>query len=55
MVGVATFPAGYQAFRWSSEMGMVELGDLMGGAVFSQANGASDDGIVLVGFGTSEN
>lgn len=40
------------AFRWTSSDGFVELGDLPGGPVRSQANGVSADGSVVVGGST---
>jgi probable HAF family extracellular repeat protein len=42
-----------QAFRSTSGDGMVGLGDLPGGALFSNATGVSADGTVVVGFGHS--
>jgi probable HAF family extracellular repeat protein len=42
-----------QAFRWTDAGGMIGLGDLPGGDVFSAANDASADGSVIVGFGTT--
>jgi len=41
------------AFKWTSAAGLVSLGDLPGGDVFSQAKGVSDDGSVIVGYSTS--
>jgi uncharacterized membrane protein len=40
--------SGFQAFRWTTESGMVALGFLPG-ANFSQAFAASDDGSIVVG------
>ena len=44
---------GMEAFRWTDGEGMVSLGDLPGGSVYSQANAASANGSVIVGHGTS--
>jgi probable HAF family extracellular repeat protein len=44
-----------QAFRWTEETGLVNLGDLPGGRFFSQANAVSADGSVVVGQATSGN
>ena len=38
-----------EAFRWTEADGMVGLGDLPGGTVYSQARGVSADGAVVVG------
>jgi probable HAF family extracellular repeat protein len=46
--------AEYQVFRWSSAGGQELLGDLPGGIVYASANAVSDDGSVLVGFGTAD-
>ena len=43
------YTSGYQAFRWTISGGMVGLGDLPGGGVFSFATAVSADGHVLVG------
>ena len=40
-----------EAFAWTSEGGLVGLGDLPGGAVESSAMGVSADGSVIVGIG----
>jgi probable HAF family extracellular repeat protein len=42
-----------EAFRWTSEDGMVGLGDLAGGSFQSSASAASSDGSVIVGQGRS--
>lgn len=42
-----------EAFRWVPSGGMASLGDLSGGLLESVARGMSDDGFLLVGFGTS--
>jgi probable HAF family extracellular repeat protein len=44
---------GYRAFLWSQSGGMVNLGDLPGGDVYSSAHGVSRDGTVVVGEGRS--
>lgn len=48
----------FEAFRWTDPAaggsGMVSLGDLPGGPVFGGAVGASADGSVAVGWGTTE-
>jgi probable HAF family extracellular repeat protein len=43
-----------EAFRWTSDGGMVGMGDLPGGSFYSRANGVSADGSVIVGEGTTE-
>ncbi len=50
-----TSPQTTQAFRWTSETGMVGLGDLPGGADKSSASAVSADGQVVVGSGASAN
>lgn len=45
---------GNQAFRWTSEGGIVPLGDLEGGDFESAAEAVSADGAVVVGWGVSE-
>ncbi len=40
---------GYEAFRWTSDGGMVGLDDLPGGEFFSKATGVSADGSVIAG------
>jgi uncharacterized membrane protein len=44
----------FEAFRWSTEGGMVGLGDFPGGIEHSYAYGVSGDGRVVVGRGYSE-
>ena len=44
---------GQTAFRWTREEGLVSLGDLPGGYHYSRANAASQDGSIIVGFGTT--
>ena len=41
------------AFKWTHGAGLISLGDLAGGEVFSQAKGVSDDGSIIVGYSTS--
>jgi uncharacterized membrane protein len=43
-----------EAFRWTSDSGMVRLGDLPGGLFESFAFDASGDGSIVVGYGTSD-
>ena len=43
-----------EAFRWTSAGGMVGLGSLTVGDFYSQANGVSGDGLVVVGESESE-
>ncbi len=43
-----------ESFRWTKAGGMVGLGDLPGGIFASSANFVSDDGLVVVGSGRSE-
>lgn len=45
-------PETLQAFRWTQSTGMVGLGDLPGGTFNSTAQSISNDGRVIVGFGT---
>jgi probable HAF family extracellular repeat protein len=52
IVGFSGLGAGQEAFRWTSDGGMVGLGDLSGGIFESSANGVSADGSVVVGSGT---
>lgn len=56
VVGTGTFGvgSGLQAFRWTAATGMEGLGDLSGGSRMAQANAVSDDGHVVVGFGTPD-
>jgi probable HAF family extracellular repeat protein len=52
VVGHGTTSAGDQAFRWTPQTGLVNLGDLTGGDTASRAHGVSADGSVIVGYGT---
>lgn len=59
VVGYGTTATGIEAFRWTTGSGMVSLGDLAGENAnsFSQnsyAVGVSEDGSVVVGYGTSD-
>jgi len=47
---VAPSASGIEAFLWTSESGIVWLGDLPGGSFDSGANGVSADGNVIVGW-----
>jgi probable HAF family extracellular repeat protein len=49
VVGSSSSASGGEAFRWTSEGGMVGLGDLPGGDFGSVANDVSGDGSVVVG------
>lgn len=49
VVGTDSTTSGFQAFRWRATSGVVHLGDLAGGGVFSAAGRASADGSVVVG------
>jgi probable HAF family extracellular repeat protein len=51
VVGFSSTASGYQAFRWTQQIGMSALGDLPGGRVASTANAVSADGSVIVGDG----
>jgi probable HAF family extracellular repeat protein len=53
VVGWATSTDARQAFRWTAATGMVGLGDLAGGDLYSDAWGVSADGSVVVGSGTT--
>lgn len=53
VVGYDTTDVGTEAYRWESGLGLVSLGDLPGGAVYSNARAASYDGSMIVGTGTS--
>ncbi|QEG36818.1 PEP-CTERM sorting domain-containing protein [Bythopirellula goksoeyrii] len=53
VVGQSNSGAGGQAFRWTTEDGLVPLGDLPGGRFGSRATAVSLDGQVVVGHGTS--
>jgi probable HAF family extracellular repeat protein len=44
----------FEAFRWTSNSGMVGLGDLPGGLFESYAVDASGDGSVVVGYGDTD-
>jgi len=54
VVGRSTSAQGSEAFRWTSDGGMVGLGDLPGLTFSSTAWGCSADGSVVAGEGTSE-
>ncbi|MBN1488622.1 MAG: PEP-CTERM sorting domain-containing protein [Phycisphaerae bacterium] len=45
--------SGYEAFRWTSEQGMIGLGSLPGDRYDTVANAVSADGTVVVGLGTA--
>lgn len=45
--------SGNEAFLWTSDGGMIGLGDLPGGSFNSWANDVSADGSIVVGHGTS--
>jgi uncharacterized membrane protein len=49
VVGFSVSASGIEAFRWTSDGGMVGLGDLPGGNFSSNARGVSADGSVIVG------
>jgi len=49
IVGFSSSASGYEAYRWTSETGMVGLGSLPGGGFSGSANGVSADGLVIVG------
>ena len=53
VVGSGTSASGVEAFRWTSEGGMVALGDLPGGSFRSCAMGVSADGSVVIGMSES--
>jgi probable HAF family extracellular repeat protein len=53
VVGYSSGVNGFEAFRWTEAGGMVGLGDLPGGNFYSGARDVSDDGNVVVGYGTS--
>jgi probable HAF family extracellular repeat protein len=44
----------WEAFRWTSDSGMVGLGDLPGSSFQSEANAVSADGSIIVGYGISD-
>ena len=50
VVGANGYPPRDEAFRWTSDGGMVGLGFLPGAGSFSRAEGVSADGSVVVGF-----
>jgi probable HAF family extracellular repeat protein len=54
VVGVSDTATGQEAFRWSSNAGMVGLGSLLGGSPESKAFGVSADGSVVVGESASD-
>ena len=56
IVGTTTLAAGveYGACYWTEATGFVELNDLAGGPVRCEATAISQDGRVLVGYGTSD-
>jgi uncharacterized membrane protein len=47
------FRSNFEAFRWTSDSGMVGLGDLPGGLFESFAFDVSGDGSVVVGYGSA--
>src|SRR5690606_16391733 len=53
VVGTSTSPNGSEAFLWEIGEGMRGLGDLSGGDVRRRALGVSDDGSVVVGYGST--
>lgn len=53
VVGQGTSASGSEAFRWTSDGGMVGLGDLGGGVFYSAAIRTSADGSVVVGISES--
>ena len=53
VIGQGNSASGIEAFRWTSDGGMVGLGDLPGGGFNSAALGISADGSVVVGTATS--
>jgi probable HAF family extracellular repeat protein len=46
--GSFAYGYGYEAFRWTSDGGMVGLGDLPGGSFYSVVTGVSGDGSVVL-------
>jgi probable HAF family extracellular repeat protein len=52
VVGLRVFGS-TEAFLWTEEHGMVGLGDLSGGDFYSNAEGVSADGSIVVGFSRS--
>ena len=56
IVGRGYSSSGPEAFRWTTDEGMIGLGDLPGGDEFvSRARAVSGDGTVIVGRGRSDN
>ena len=53
VVGQGRSASGTEAFRWTSDAGMVGLGGLPGGDFHSEAYDVSADGSVVVGFSMS--
>ncbi len=53
--GIGKSTEGEEAFRWTDDTGMVGLGDLPGGDVYSNAYGISADGSTVVGYSFSSN
>jgi uncharacterized membrane protein len=53
IVGAGTNALGGEAFRWTSQTGMISLGDLPGGDVESVAMAMTPDGSMVVGYGTN--
>jgi probable HAF family extracellular repeat protein len=53
VVGVSSPPDQVEAFRWTAQTGMIGLGDLPGGPLYSWATNISSDGSVIVGRGRS--
>lgn len=51
VVGKSFSSAGMEAFRWTSDSGIIGLGDLAGRDVYSQALSVSADGSVVIGMG----
>ncbi|MEM1082486.1 MAG: hypothetical protein AAGI48_00050 [Verrucomicrobiota bacterium] len=49
---ITVLEQGSEAFSWTESGGINRLGDLSGGGWGSEATGVSDDGSVIVGFGT---
>jgi T5SS/PEP-CTERM-associated repeat protein/probable HAF family extracellular repeat protein len=53
VAGMGISASGAEAFRWTSERGMISLGDLVGGGVDGRAEAVSADGSVVAGRGSS--
>ena len=49
IIGWWVFVGGNEAFRWTSDTGLVGLGDLPGGSLESPAEDVSGDGTIIVG------